>query len=72
MVIIREVMMRREAAGGICCMGVRLVGDSRKLLPRVGRINQWYIAPVVYYTLESSTILCTIKLPDTLMTRKKF
>jgi len=53
-------------------MGVRLVGDSRKLLPRVGRINQWYIAPVVYYTLESSTILCTIKLPDTLMTRKKF
>jgi hypothetical protein len=41
MVIIREVVKRREAVGGICCIGVRLVGDSRKLLPRVGPINQW-------------------------------
>jgi hypothetical protein len=42
MVIIREVMKRREAVGGICCIGVRYIGDSRELLPRVGRINQWY------------------------------
>jgi hypothetical protein len=67
MVIIREVIKRREADGGIFWVGVTLVGDSGLLSSTC-----WAYKPLVYYTLESSTILFTIELPNTLMTRRNF